>query len=303
MTTGRLIRIFAGITASPDGTPGPSRQKTAQYVAGSKRPFSIIFHGAAAGTGTTFLAAEIAALFQSEGHRTAAIDTDLSLGSLNLRLDLPVDGDTFTIEDLLLIAGDVSEQAIHNAFTVTSTGVRLLPSRASCSYDRIPSDPVKLDAGRFANKTLDALSDDFDLLVIDSPAAWTLALPGFLSVADLVVLTTIPELPAVVQAKRMAAFLHRQYPPDKTHIVLNRSYGRFDTISADEICSFLGLPVMATLPEDGKRCRLASDEGLFQFSSDSALGRSIRRLAASIQKEMDGIARRGYPGRSRMINR
>lgn len=262
----RLSRL-----TSPAGFGGGS----ASRLFAGRPGFSACFIGARGGVGCTTLAAEFAAAGAVSGMRTTAVDADSGRGNLHYRLDVPLSRDTFTLRDLAPVLDDVDGDLLERVLSPSASGVMLLPRSPGAPPCPAPTCPAPPDA-RFAGVP-QALSACFDLVVVDAgcaPAGLGLCLEGGF---DVVVLVAVPELSGVASAKAALDFLKGRTAASQV-LVLNRSLGAADSVSAADVRTYTGQRPALVLPEDTEACRRAGDEGALLFNGKSALGRSLRRM-------------------------
>lgn len=244
-----------------------------------RETFCVALHGAKGGVGTTLLAAELAAAFSAAGLRTAAVDADFRRGSLHYRLDVPLEDYTFTLQDLLPVAADLSERVLDGALIKSPCGARLLPSRASPG--------AGADAGpRELKALLSVLLSSYERVVIDCGTvleAWT---PTLLGLSDMALLVMIPEVMCLGQAVGTFLALEKAgVSRGRIAVVVNRSLGEADSLSASEIRKRLGLDPLVVLPEEGEQCRRLSDRGEFFVHGRTPLARAIYSMLSTALPE------------------
>ena len=94
-------------------------------------------------------------------------------------------------------------------------------------------------------------------------------------------LVTTSELPALHQAKQVVRLLVESgYSREKIHLVMNRTPRHLD-VTIDELENMLGVPVVATIPEDHEGLHESLVEGKL-VSSSSNLGKHYARLTRKI---------------------
>ncbi|MDB5243935.1 MAG: putative tyrosine-protein kinase, partial [Spirosoma sp.] len=137
----------------------------------------VLITGGTPGIGKSFVSANFAAVMASAGKRVLLIDADMRKGHLNQYFGIERDGGLSE-----MISGTIS----------SDRGVRrgLLPNLDVITTGMLPPNPSELlVSGAFA-KLLDKLSDDYDLVIIDSApvlvAADTLSIANFVGVLLLV---------------------------------------------------------------------------------------------------------------------
>jgi pilus assembly protein CpaE len=266
-------------------TPNQKRRSRAAWplsddteLSGSR---SVTFHGAKGGVGASLLAAETAMLW-ADHHRVVSVDADLWRGTLHYRLDLPVKRGTFTITELLSVGDELSGHALEQTL-----------ARCPAGPWHVPSGPVSraMASSEAGAALVAALRDCFDRVVIDTAYSSDEFTSGLLSASDLVVLVVTPELAGLGGARRALDHIESiasRRPP--AFVVVNRSLGTRDTVSKEDIESFLGTQVRAVLPEDTARCRRLANECRPLTSERSPLAASIIQTAQAVDEEFRGTA-------------
>lgn len=241
---------------------------------------TIIFHGAGGGVGTTTLAGETAIYLATAGYRTIALDLDLFGGSLHYKLDVPNNHNIYTISDLIPVLNDLDDRTLETALSRSPFGPWILPAPPTClEADKVQA-PHLLKLASF-------LSEKFQRVVIDtSPALESCCRPLY-ELADLVILTIIPDIFCVGKAYRFLQDIELCFDTlPLLQIVLNRAKGSRDPLPAAEIESFLCKSISSVIPNDASTCRQLSCQGRPICNSKSGVGQSlgsaIRRLMSAI---------------------
>lgn len=267
----RLSRLIspADVGAGFEAGPRGAGFETGPRAAG--RPgLCVGFLGARGGVGCTMLAAEFAAYAARGGARTAAVDADRGRGNLHHRLDVPLSRDTFTLGDVAPVLEEIDESLLERVLSPSRSGAMLLPRDPGVA-------PRPGAVEHLPVRVLKALSGSFDVVVVDTgavPAGLELCLSGGF---DAVALVAVPELSPVASARAAIGPL-KSGNAKSLALLLNRSLGRGDSISAADVRSYVGERPALLLPEDTAACRRAADEGALLFEHKSALGRALRRM-------------------------
>ncbi len=257
------------VRAAPAGAPDISRPREAPA-----RGLTIAFHGAKGGVGTTTLVAEAAVLLARK-RRTIAIDADLDRGALHYRLDVPVRSSTPCTEDVLRVCEDLPGELFPETVTDCPCGAALLPAKGR-------TEDAPRPRGEGAAFLLDSASRDYQRVLVDTGSNIDALTRGLLAGADVTVLVLSPELASLGPARRL---VRPGWRPGGLVVVVNRSLGRRDTYSREDVESFLGVRPLAWIPEDTVRCRSLSDSCRPLAAGSTPLASAIRYLVGRLDRE------------------
>lgn len=150
------------------------------------------------GVGKTTTTANLATALSSLGHRVVCIDTDIGLRNLDLIMGLE-DHVVYNVVDVIEERATLAQALIrHRAMP----DLFLLP--ASQSRDKSAIDELQMMI--LCNK----LKNDFDFVLIDSPAGIEHGFRVSLAPADQVIIVTTPEVAALRDADRVVGILDRK---------------------------------------------------------------------------------------------
>lgn len=177
------------------------------------------------GVGTSVIAANLAiALRQLTNKRVALVDGNLSLGDLNVILNLVSNN---TIVDLAQRINEIDSDLINDVMATHGTQVKVLLAPPN------PQDGEVVTAEHF-QKILEALRADFDYIVVDTQSSFQDRALAALDVADRIVLLMTLEMTCIKDIKLfldVASLL--EYPQDKIMLVLNKADSRLGIRVAD----------------------------------------------------------------------
>lgn len=148
--------------------------------------------GASRGEGRSYLAANLAVVFSQQGARTLLVDADLRN---------PRQQELFKLSDRLglssLLARRADETAIHR--------VRGLPGLSVLPAGTVPPNPLELLTRPEFARTLASLTNDYSVIIIDTPAAALGAdYQGIAAVAEGVLLVTHRNVTRATDARGVA---------------------------------------------------------------------------------------------------
>ncbi|MEJ8854247.1 polysaccharide biosynthesis tyrosine autokinase [Variovorax robiniae] len=116
----------------------------------------VMITGATPGVGKSFVTSNFAALMAAAGKRTLLIDADLRRGHLHQYLGLQRHGGLSE-----LIAGSLTvQQTVHR---------QVVPNLDFLATGQLPPNPAELLTSESFTSTLDRLSEQYDMVVIDTP--------------------------------------------------------------------------------------------------------------------------------------
>ncbi|KPH09950.1 CtpF protein [Rhizobium acidisoli] len=204
---------------------------------------SIAFIGSKGGTGASTIAHNcafgISNLFSTE---TILADLDLPYGTANIDFD---QDPALGIAEAVFAPDRLDEVFLDRLLTKCSEHLSLLaaPSLLDRAYD--------FDGHAF-QPVLDVLQRSAPVTVLDVPHAWSEWTRSVLSSVDEVVITAVPDLANLRNAKNMLDALRKMRPNDKPpHLVLNQvGMPKRPEISPSDFCQPLEIDPIAIIPFD-----------------------------------------------------
>ena len=195
----------------------------------------IAFVSGKGGVGKTSLTANIGIALSQSGKRVLLVDADIAMANLSLLLGMQ--SSPITLHDVLL-----GESSIKDAIYEGPDGVFFVPSGLSLeSYRRVDSERLE--------QAIREVADDFDFVLLDSPAGIEKNVMAAISAADQVVLITAPDSPSVADVlKAKLVSLRLNVPP--VGVIINFVRKERGEISADDLMKILELPVLGQVPYD-----------------------------------------------------
>ena len=228
------------------------------------------------GVGKTILATNLAVALGVGHHRkTVLIDLNQGLGTADLLLDLETEN---SWQDLIPVIDELSPKHIKLAVTEFCPGVDLLTSPPEITWKGTLTK-------KNLSSLLDALREEYDLVVVDTSSGSGPVTGAALSLVDIRLVLLTPDAPSLRSTARFLTGL-----PDKkktTGLVINQqSPGA--AITPDEIKDHLGEQLFGVFPIDpaGVWANISYGEPCVLRKS-SKLGKSIRQLSARLLKMID----------------
>jgi len=232
----------------------------------------IVITSGKGGVGKTTTSAAFATGLAMRGFKTVVIDFDVGLRNL----DLIMGCERRVVYDFVnVIQGEaninqslIRDKRVDNLF--------ILPASQTRDKDALTKEGVK--------KTLDALSEDFNYIICDSPAGIERGAFLALYFADSAIIVTNPEVSSVRDSDRILGILssksHRaenNLEPVTEHLLITRyspkRVTRGDMLSVDDVKEILAVPLLGVIPESTDVLR-ASNSGIpviLEKESDAGL--------------------------------
>lgn len=232
------------------------------------------------GIGKTTVATNLAVeLAKSTRNKVALIDLNLQLGDVTSFLNL---NPSFDIAYVLRNLLEKKEGAILQAFEqYNNTSLYIL------------SDPNYIEesqsiAPHQIENFFKILKKMFSYIIIDMSSNIDQNSLKILDKSDLILFTTIVNIPAIRNAQRcLNLFRSRRYPKDKVKLLINR-YIENDEISAEDIENTIGEKIYWKIPNNYFSIMEAINKGIpvSQVNSNSNIANSFRDLASKLSDDI-----------------
>jgi flagellar biosynthesis protein FlhG len=154
----------------------------------SKAPRVFTVTGGKGGVGKTLTTANLGLCFVREGMRTLLIDGDLGLANLDVILNLRAES---TLDDVLM-----GERELRDVIITGPEGLRLIPASSGMSRVNELGKMQKL----VLLDQIESIQDDFDVVLIDTPAGVSKNVQHWAASASEVLLVATPEPTSLADA-------------------------------------------------------------------------------------------------------
>jgi len=228
------------------------------------------------GVGKTTATANLGVALAAQGKKVVTIDADIGLRNLDVVMGL----ENRIVYDLV----DVIEGAcrLRQAMIKDKRMDELYLIPAAQSRDKTavtPGDMIEL-----ANQ----LRDEFDFVLIDSPAGIEQGFKNALAPSDRVLIITTPEVSAVRDADRIIGLIEAEEkgPGD---LILNRlrfdMVKRGDMLDTEDVIDILAVNLIGVVPEDEAIITSTNTGRPVVMSNNSSAGQAFRNIAKRLMGE------------------
>lgn len=252
---------------------------------------SIVITSGKGGVGKTTTVAGLGAALAVLGKKTLLIDADIGLRNLDVVMGLE-NRIVFNLVDVVKNQCKPNQAVIRSK---KSTNLYLLPASQTDDKDVVNEQEMK---DLIAN-----YRDDFDYILIDSPAGIEQGFRNACSGADKAIVVTIPEVPAVRDADRVIGLLMAK--DIEISLVINRVnkelMRRGDMLSPDDVVEVLGVEKLGMIPLDNEIIIAANIGEQVVFDKSSKTADYYFKIAKSlVGTDLDGVV---YPEKEGVLAR
>lgn len=235
----------------------------------------IVITSGKGGVGKTTTTANIGAGLSQLGKKVVVIDTDLGLRNLDVVMGL----ENLIVYNLVdVIEGNCRlKQALIRDKRYES--LYLLPSAQT-------KDKTAVSPGQMKKLTSE-LKEEFDYVILDSPAGIEQGFQNAIAGADRAIVVTTPEVSAIRDADRIIGLLEKNKLRDNA-LIINRiridMVKRGDMMSVDDVTEILSIPLIGAIPDD-ERVVIGTNQGEPVIGMDSKAGKSYGNICRRILGE------------------
>ncbi|MGQ9630804.1 MAG: septum site-determining protein MinD [bacterium] len=201
----------------------------------------IVITSGKGGVGKTTITANVGVALAQLGRNIVAVDADIGLRNLDVIMGL----ENRIVYDLVNVVEKVCEPQQALIRDKKLKNLFLLPAAQTRDKDSVsPEQMIGL---------LNTLREDFDYILIDSPAGIERGFKNAIVGADLAVVVTTPEVAAIRDADRVIGLLESSGKRDP-QLIINRirpdMVRKGDMMEVDDILDILAIKLIGLIPED-----------------------------------------------------
>jgi septum site-determining protein MinD len=228
------------------------------------------------GVGKTTTVANIGTALAFMEQKVALVDADIGLRNLDVVLGLE-NRIVYDIVDVVEGRAKLKQALIRDKRFPT---LYLLPAAQTRDKEAVsPEDMVRL---------CNNLKEEFDFIIIDSPAGIERGFKNAVTPADMVIIVTTPEVSAVRDADRVIGLLEAMEKSD-SRLIVNRVRSKLvdrgDMLSVEDVLEILSIDLIGVIPED-EHIIISTNRGEPIVSNNSApAGKSFMDIARRILGE------------------
>ncbi|MBP8638395.1 MAG: septum site-determining protein MinD [Dictyoglomi bacterium] len=237
---------------------------------------TIVITSGKGGVGKTTAVANIGSALASMDQKVVLVDADIGLRNLDVVLGLE-NRIVYDIVDVVEGRAKLRQALIKDK---RFPNLCLLPAAQTRDKEAVsPEDMIRLCRD---------LREEFDFIIIDSPAGIERGFKNAVAPADLAIIVTTPEVSAVRDADRIVGLLEAM-EKEESKLIVNRVrtklVSRGDMLSVEDVLDILSIDLIGVIPED-EHIIISTNRGEPLINNNSApAGRSFLDIARRILGE------------------
>lgn len=233
----------------------------------------IVITSGKGGVGKTTTTANLAVALANEGYRVVAIDGDVGLRNLDVIMGLE-NRIVYTLVDVIEGTCRLNQAMIRDKRT---ENLYMIPTAQSRTKDAVSSEQMLEICGQLRN--------EFDFVLIDSPAGIEAGFRNAAAGADEALVVTTPEVSAVRDADRIIGLLESM---EKTPIslIINRikpeMVKRGEMLAIQDVLDILAVDLIGAVPDDESVVTSSNKGEPLTFSNGSLATKAFLNIAKRI---------------------
>lgn len=232
---------------------GPLSSTGSMPVLGSQSGKIIVLYSPKGGTGCTTLATNLALALKDGNNRVLLVDANVQFGDVAVFLNEQVRN---TILDLTSRVDDLDEDVVEEVVSKhAASGISILaaPQR--------PEMAEKVNCEQFS-KTLQYLRNTYNYIVVDTASYLTDVVQGAIESADLIILVTTQDIPAIKNANAFLMLADASSISREKILFVMNHYDRRIAITPERISENLRQPILVTIPFEERVVTSAINRGV-----------------------------------------
>ncbi len=230
------------------------------------------------GVGKTTVTANLGCTLAKMGEKVALIDADIGLKNLDVVLGLE-NRIVYTLLDVVQGRAKPQEALVRHKIL---RNMYLLAASQIATKEMVSPEDMK--------NLVKELERDFDYIIIDSPAGIERGFRNAVSPAQMALVVTTPELPAISDADRVIGLLENfGFDDESIKLIINRVKPKMiksgDMLTKDDIKNALALDVIGIIP-DSEDVIIATNKGVPVVLDGVPLAATFENIAKRLQGEM-----------------
>jgi pilus assembly protein CpaE len=246
------------------------------------------------GCGKTTVSTNLAATFAKMGRRVCLVDLDLAFGDVAIALQLFPDRG---IADLAARTGRLDRTAVAGVVTNHSLNLdAVLAPVEPGAAENVSADLI--------GELLQLLKGMYDVVVVDTPPAFTDQVLTAFDASDHMALLTTLDIPALKNLKISLETLELLgYSRDRFHVVLNRADSKVG-LAIEDVQRTLNAPIAAQLPSS-RAVPAAINRGtpIVHDAPNHPVSQAVRKFAERLLQDSTPVATKDEaPARRRVLS-
>ncbi len=225
------------------------------------------------GVGKTTISVNTAVALNKHNLKVAVIDLDLQFGDVTLLFDQQAGQ---TIYDWVKQSFENGDKSYESYITRHKMGIDILAA---------PSLPefAELITGEHISYLIDAMKQDYDMIIIDTPPAFVETSLVALEMSDIILLIASMDLPALKNGKLAVETLSLLGLKDKIKVILNRD-SQTEGITKEMVEDVLGMKIEGRIPSDYRTVisSLNKGEPFVTMAPRSSVAKSLMKISEHI---------------------
>lgn len=242
----------------------------------NQRSVAITITSGKGGVGKSTTAASLGLGLAQLGYKVCLVDTDIGLRKLDLMLGL----ENRIVYDLVDVIEGVSKLRQSLVRHKEYPDLTLLPAAQTRYKEEVTPDQVKA--------VVDELRQEFDYILIDSPAGIEGGFRNAIAAADRAILVVNPEIPSVRDSDRVIGLLESANI-HQIDLIVNRVQPGMvrdgDMLSVERVQSHLAINLLGVVPEDKRIIRSSNTGEPVILDAKSLAGKAFSNIARRITGE------------------